>query len=111
MEYIGQYSNRSCWTFIMGVSVTVVIIILCILGFANVLSDKIAMEYWTGLFTFTVGVWMPHPDVPAEKVKEIIEEIHASETDNVDNDDVDSTKLENVIIINQSDDDMSEIKL
>jgi len=72
------------------------------------------MEYWTGLFTFTVGVWMPHPDVPAEKVKEIIEEIDSPETyDESDNDDdVDSTKLENVIIINQSDDDgMSEIKL
>lgn len=45
----------------MSVIITFITIILCILGLCGLFTDDISPEYWTGLLTFIIGVWMPHP--------------------------------------------------
>lgn len=55
--------NIKCAHFIVVVILSIVAIIVSLLGFCDLFIDEIPTDFYTGLITLVIGVWLRSPKI------------------------------------------------
>lgn len=60
-------SRQKCWTFAVIVVVSIVALGIGIAGLSGAFSANVSTDFYTGLISFVVGIWVHSPKLSSNK--------------------------------------------